>query len=132
MLAIPRSFPGSPAPMELKATNETRVIHGYKCTMHTLSIPREGEMSLWLPAPGLLPPFHLLLEDVPRRKERPDLLQQIPALLRERDLFPLLAELKGEDGGEILRWEVTGIAPGRLEDADLFEVPATFYPLDPP
>lgn len=118
--------------MELRATKETRVIHGYKCTMHTLSIPLEGEMSLWLPAPGQLPPFHLLLEDVPRQQGRPDLLQQVPALLREKDLFPLLAELKGEDGGEMFRWEVTRILPGKVEDADLFEVPASFHPLDAP
>ena len=128
----PPMVPGQAPPMELKAANEQREIHGYPCTRYTLAIPREGEMSLWLAGPGLLPPFHLLEADAPALAQRRDELAKVPALLRERDLFPLLAELKGEDGSPLLRWEVTAITPGMGEDDSLFQVPANFQPLVPP
>jgi hypothetical protein len=124
--------PGQAPPMELKATAEQREIHGYPCTRYTLAIPREGEMNLWLAGPGLLPPFHLLEADAPAPAPGRDEFAKVPALLRERDLFPLLAELNGEDGSPLVRWEVTVITPSTGEDDSLFQVPANFQPLAPP
>ena len=128
----PPVLPGQAPPMELKATTGQREIHGYPCTRYTLAIPREGEMSLWLAGPGLLPPFHLLEADAPALAPGRDEFAKVPALLRERNLFPLLAELKGEDGSPLLRWEVTAITPSAGEDDSLFQVPANFQPLAPP
>jgi hypothetical protein len=128
-LAIPF---GRVPPMELKATPEQREIHGYPCTRHTLAIPREGVMSLWLAGPGLFPPFHLLEADLPDLPRSHDELAKVPALLRERDLFPLLAELKGGDRSPILHWKVTAITPSTGVDASLFLVPGGFQPLVPP
>lgn len=130
---VPVVLPGQAPPMELKATAEQREIHGYSCTRYTLVIPREGEMSLWLAGPGFFPPFYLLEADPPDSFRDRDALAKIPALLRERDLFPLLAELKGEGGGSLLlRWEVTAIAAGTADDDSLFRVPPGFQPLAPP
>ena len=129
--SISRIFPGRTDPLELKPADEKRVIHGYECTRHIVTIPREGELILWLTAPGMLPPFHLLLDDVPPTRQRPDWAEQIPALLREKDLFPLLAIWKREDGGESTCWEVTRIGAGE-EDGGIFEVPESYYQLERP
>ncbi len=48
-------------------------------------------------------------------------------------LFPLLATLKFESGGEYLRFEVKSILPTRIEDKDgsLFQPPPDYHELDP-
>lgn len=116
---------------ELKDTGEERRIHGYACVRHTITFAHDGEMSLWLAAPGMFPPFHLLASDVPERQSR-DPFAQVPALLREKNRFPLLAEWKGKDGSVINRWEVVAITPDIILDASLFEVPESFQRIDGP
>jgi hypothetical protein len=48
-------------------------------------------------------------------------------------LFPLLATVKFESGGEYLRFEVKSILPTRIEDKDgsLFQPPPDYHELDP-
>lgn len=118
-------------PLELKRTGEKRILHGYECVKYTIAIPREGEMTLWLAGPGLFPPLHFLRAEVSRPQHRPDWDERIAALLREESLFPLLAELKGEGGNELARWEVIRMEPGDVEDPDsrLFKVPDPFTEL---
>jgi hypothetical protein len=130
--ALPPVIPGQASPLELKVTGEKRELHGYPCVRHTVALPREGEVVLWLAGPGLFPPFHLLEAEAPRPEPRRDGFSRIPMLLRGRDLFPLQAEWKGEDGSLVARWEVIGIAAGPVEDDSLFEVPAAFHRLDIP
>jgi hypothetical protein len=115
-------------PLELVDTGETREIHGYTCTRHTVVIPREGELTLWLAGPGLLPRFHLLVDDLPRQ---PSWELRVASLLREKDRFPLLAELH-EDGQLLVRWEASSIHHGPVADDSLFEVPVSYHRLDPP
>ncbi len=56
-------------------------------------------------------------------------------LLREKELFPLLAVLKTDNEHELARWEVTKIERGLIENAAglLFKVPRVpekFYRID--
>jgi hypothetical protein len=59
--------------------------------------------------------------------------EQWPGLLQARKLFPLLATLKVENGGERLRFEVKTIRPEKIEDPDgrLFQPPPGYHELDP-
>lgn len=115
-------------PLELVDTGETRELLGYTCSRHLISMPREGELTLWLARPGLLPPFHLLVDDVPRQ---PSWELRVASLLRESDRFPLLAELH-EEGQLLVRWEVSAVHAAPVTDDSLFEVPVSYHRLDPP
>lgn len=115
-------------PLELVDTGEAREIHGYTCTRHTVVIPREGDLTLWLTGPGSLPRFHLLIDDMPRQ---PSWELRVASLLRDKDRFPLLAELH-EDGQLLVRWEVSSIRHGPVADDSLFEVPVSYHRLEAP
>lgn len=126
---------------------ETRTLHGYPCVKHTLNIPRQGVMTLWLSDADDLPPFHTLAYEAPRAAGGTDWQQRWPALLREANRFPLLAIFrtapeKGHSdrkddaeasppslGEEIMRWEVTAITAVTVDDKEekLFKIPAEFH-----
>ncbi len=119
--------------IELKETEETRSIHHYHCVKHTVSIPREGEMTLWLAKSGVFPAFHLLRSDIPRQGRLGEWQAELLDLLRKHDRFPLLAVLVNEKPErEIVRWEVTHIKPGKVSDPEgtLFKVPVGFHRIE--
>ena len=135
--------PGAAQAFVLKATAETKELHGYPCTRFTLDLPREGRLALWLTPEEPLFPFHRLRSEGPdsfRPAEWPD---QLAALLRSRNLFPLLItrherersprpdEKPAEPGPEITRWEVTSVQNTALKDTDenLFTPADTFHQL---
>lgn len=135
--------------MTLTTHKETRSIHGYPCIRHTLTIPREGVITLWLTEAADLPPFHTLMYETPLQRGRMEWQHKWTALLREKQLFPLLAVLRDNSTlennptdqddqenktspaprKEIMRWEITSITAKTIEDKEgrLFKIPAEFH-----
>jgi len=135
--------------MTLTPHQEQRSFHGYLCTRHTLDIPREGIMTLWLTSEADLPPFFPLMYESPYHWGRMAKEHQWTALIREKKLFPMLAILHAEadrqapgeenkpgdkrpepeSGPELKRWEVTSITPKSINDGQgqLFKIPNEFY-----
>lgn len=121
---------------ELTETKETRTIHGYQCQRHVMMLPAVGEMTLWLTDANDLPPFHLPIHQAPRTTGRVTWMDQWPAILREQELFPMLAILRlategdtEKEGPEIARWQVTHISIHPVDDQQgaLFMVPENFH-----
>jgi len=139
-------IPGGPDAVEafvLKAGEETKTLHGYPCTRHTLDLPHEGRLTLWLTPDKPLFPFHRLRTEGPESLRNADWPDQLAALLRSKGLFPLLItqhdrehspapeEKPARPGPERARWEVTSIQNTALKDPEesLFSTPETFHQL---
>jgi hypothetical protein len=153
---MPEMMPGiNQQEMKLTAEKETRTLHGYLCKKHTLTIPGEGVMTLWLSDSKDLPPFHTLMYEAPHTRGRIEWRQQWTALLREKHLFPMLTilhpepERRRERGDEktnepdekpatpkpqpeIARWEITAISSKTIKDKEgkLFKVPETAHKME--
>lgn len=139
------SMPGQSEELTLTKQDETKTIHGYLCQRYLMTIPRRGEMTLWLSDAKDLPPFHLLLHEAPRMRGRVRWEQQWPALLREKKLFPMLVVMHAESrerpnkkekpaqGRELYRYEVSKVKAGAVSDPEdkLFTVPAKYYKSEP-
>lgn len=85
-------------------------------------------MKIW--AVENFPPFYLLQSERPRHGLGSDWRSRVPALLRARKLFPLLATLDSEDGREVARWEVTMVEESSPVDAGTFGIPAGMHRLE--
>ena len=147
-------MPGQTEEMKLSAGKESKTIHGYLCQRYVMTLPGEGEMTLWLSDAADLPPFHLPLHEAPRARGRVDWLVQWPAVLRERKLFPMLAILRVapeqaakpteadtpatkiplKQGREIARWEITDISAKPISDQEssLFAIPLNYHQMESP
>lgn len=134
------AVPGRPntATFTLEAMEATRKIHGFPCRKHTLELPREGTLTLWLTKEKRLFPFHTLRYEGPRRFGREAWPEQVASLLRQKQRFPLLLTLKEstdeekQTTAELARWEVTSVqrSPLEVSEEDLFAVPDSFHSLD--
>ena len=127
------AMPMMPMPgesLELKATGEETNLLGYAC--NKFEIRQRGEiMEIW--ATDKLLPFRAWLQSQPPRFGPQMIEEKWAGLLRGKKLFPLLAVLKFENGGELLRFEIKSIASQRIEDGDgsLFLPPADYHELMP-
>ena len=116
--------------VDLKATGQTTNLLGYDCAGYELK--QRGEvMEIW--ATDKLFPFQPYLQNQPHPLGPRVVEEQWPGLLQSRKLFPLLAVLKLENGGERLRFEVKSVKPERLDDSEntLFQTPADYRGIQP-
>ena len=116
--------------LELRATGEKTNLLGYAC--EKFEIKQRGEiMEIW--ATDQLIPFRSWQQNQRPRVSPPMIEEKWGDLVRARKLFPLLAVLKFEGGGERLRFEVKTITPQKIEDKDgtLFQPPADYHELEP-
>lgn len=116
--------PASPAPPaaavpELKATEETKDILGHKAQKYSLESHGET-LEIWATNEGELPPFYAWQPFCPEPHPAYQIEEQFPALLRAKNIFPLLVTLKhGEQSQPLL--EVTSITPAGKDDPSLDE-----------
>jgi hypothetical protein len=116
--------------MELKATGQKTNLLGYACERFELK--QRGEtLEVW--ATDRLLPFQPYQRDQPHRFSPPMLEEQWPGLLKARNLFPLRATLRFDNGAERYRFEVKSIQAGRIADRDgeLFQPPPDYHEIEP-
>jgi len=117
-------------PLELKETGQTTNLLGFDCKRFELK-QRGTTMEIW--ATEQLFPFQVYTETQPNRLAARFIENRWPELLKARNLFPLLATLKSDNGNERLRFEVVSISPQQFKDEDmkLFLPPAGYVELKP-
>jgi len=127
-------MPAMPAPpmerIELAAAGETTNLLGFACARYEIKQRRET-MEIW--ATDQLFTFQPYLENQPRRFGGRGIEGQRGDLLKAKKLFPLLAELKFDNGVERLRFEVKSVTPQKLTEADapLFQPPSDYQEIQP-
>jgi hypothetical protein len=117
-------------PLELQETGQTTNLLGFDCKRFELK-QRGTTMEIW--ATDQLFPFQVYTETQPNRLAAHFIENRWPELLKARNLFPLLATLKSDNGNERLRFEVVSILPQQFKDEDmkLFLPPAGYVELKP-
>jgi Domain of unknown function (DUF4412) len=99
MPAMPPMTPPGAAP-ELKKTDKTKKIHGFDCTLYTIS-ERGENFEIWATNDSALFPFRLIERDLIGHRFGPQMLEKAwPEMLRNKSLFPVEATLKMEPGGQ--------------------------------
>jgi hypothetical protein len=114
----------------LKPTVETTNRLG--CACQKWEIRHHGEvMEVW--ATDQLLPFQDYVGNQPARFGLRMLEERWGTLVRAKKLFPLLAVLRFNGGGERLRFEVQSIQPKQIEDRDgaLFQPPPDYHEIEP-
>lgn len=119
--------------LQFSATGETTNLLGYACTRYELR--QWGQiMEIW--ATDQLMPFHRWLPDPPPRHHGPTRLEESWGnLLQARKLFPMLIQMKNEDGKSLLfTFKVISVVPKHLgaEEAKLLQPPTDYHELAPP
>ena len=137
MPAMPPPGAGMPAmplpPMEkidLTATGETTNLLGLACARY--EIKRRGQtMEIW--ATDQVAGFEPYRENQPHRFGPPLIEEHWGELLTAKNLFPLLAVLKLDNGAERLRFEVKSITPAKVTDdsGELFQPPTGYNEIQP-
>ncbi|HEX4348965.1 MAG TPA: DUF4412 domain-containing protein [Verrucomicrobiae bacterium] len=114
--------------IELQPTGETTNILGFDCTLYLIKQSHET-MEIW--ATDKLPAFQPYVQRQPRGNGPHSVADQWGDYVKAKQLFPLLAVLKTENGLERFRFEVKSIAPQKLteEDAPLFQPPPDYVEL---
>lgn len=127
------AMPMMPMPgeiLELTATGDKTNLLGRACDKY--EIKQRGQvMEIW--ATEELFPFRTWQQNQLPRLGPPMIEEKWAGLIRAKKLFPLLAVLKFDGGGEPLRFEVTAIKPEKIKDPDgtLFQPPADYHELEP-
>jgi hypothetical protein len=117
-------------PLELKDTAETTNLLGYTCKRYELK--ERGEvLEIW--ATDKLLPFLPYMPNQPHRFGPRMIEEQWVELVKAKNLFPLLAIAKFENGPERMRFEVKSIKPQKIEDPDglLFQPPPGYLEIQP-
>ena len=120
-------------PMEkivLTATGETTNLLGLACARY--EIKRRGQtMEIW--ATDQVLGFQPYRESQPNRFGPQRIEEQWGDLLKAKNLFPLLAVLKFDNGAERWRFEVKSITPEKVADdsAELFQPPPGYIEIQP-
>jgi hypothetical protein len=116
--------------LQLQATGEQTNLLGYAC-MH-YEIKQWGQiMDIW--ATDQLLPFQVYQPHQPLRGGPPVIEEHWSELLTAKNLFPLLASLRFNNGVERYHFEVQSIHPAALTDPDAkcFQVPTNYIELQP-
>jgi hypothetical protein len=116
--------------IELKTTGETTNLLGYACSRY--KIKQRGEtMEVW--ATAQLLPFQPYVQNQSSRFGPRMIEEQWGGLVEAKQLFPLLATSKYENGPEYFRFEVKAVTPQKLTDQDavLFQPPDGYIELEP-
>jgi hypothetical protein len=118
---------------ELKKTDQTKKIQGYRCTLYTIN-DRMEKMEIWATSDASLFPFRLLQTNYHTRHFGPQMLEeQWAGLLQQQSLFPLEAVSRmGDNGPERFSFKVDKIEQKKIEDADeLFKPPQNYLEITP-
>ena len=113
------------ARLELQATGQTTNLLGYTCQGY--EIKRHGQrMEIW--ATDQLWPFQAYLKFQPHAFGPPMMEERWSEMLAAKNLFPLSARMKLDNGVECFSFDVESIKPGTLtrKDAEKFQVPAEY------
>lgn len=115
---------------ELKATGQTTNILGFLCRKFELKQPGETA-EIW--ATDQLPAFQPYLSTQPERLAAYLLKDQWPGLVSNHKLFPLLASLRFDSGGEHVRFEVTSVSKDKIAEPSeaLFQPPSNYREVRP-
>ena len=127
------AMPNMPLPggaMQLKATGQKTNLLGFACEQ--FEIKQRGEiMAIW--ATDQLLPFQNYVRNQPPRFGPRKIEERWAGLLAARNLFPLRASLRFENGPERFHFEVLSVTPQKLkpEDAPLFLPPEGYFEIQP-
>ncbi len=127
------AMPMMPMPgeaMELKATGQKTNLLGFACEQ--FEIKQRGEiMEIW--ATEELLPFQNYVRNQPPRFGLRMIEERWAGMLTAKNLFPLRASLRFENGTERFRFEVLSVTPQTLkpEDASLFLPPEGYSEIQP-
>lgn len=127
------AMPMMPMPgetLDLTTTGDKTNLLGCACEKY--EIKQRGQvMEIWAADEGF--PFRTWQQNQPPRFGPPMIEEKWAGLIRAKKLFPLLAVLKFDGGGELLRFEVTALKPEKIKDLDgnLFQPPADYHELEP-
>lgn len=115
---------------ELKATGQTTNILGFLCRKFELKQPGETA-EIW--ATDQLPAFQPYLSTQPERLAAYLLKDQWSGLVSNHKLFPLLASLRFDSGGEHVRFEVTSVSKDKIAEPSeaLFQPPSNYREVRP-
>jgi hypothetical protein len=131
---IPKMFN---QPAELKKTDKTKEIQGFKCALYTVS-DRGQEFNIWATNGSALFPFRLIERNYLGRKFGPQMIEETwPELLRRKSLFPLEAILLARPGGQArLTFRVDKIERKKIESEPdwqkLFQPPDKYIEIQAP
>lgn len=119
------------APLELKSTELTTNLLGFACRLYELRL-RGEVMEIWAAQTNV--PFAPWLAHPPPRFGPRRLEEQWGTMLAGKNLFPVLAVLKLENGPELLRYQVQSVRPQKPEEQspELFRPPSGYHFLGPP
>ncbi len=129
MAAVPM-MPMPAETAELRATTNTMTILGFPCIRYDLR--RRGQtMEIW--ATAGLTAFQPYLQNQPPRSGPRMIEEQWGELLKAKNLFPLQATLKFDQGVERRQFEVKAITPQKIENPNgaLFQPPPDYHELEP-
>lgn len=118
------------AKLELRATGEKSNILNYSCERYEIK-QRGQTMEIW--ATDELSPFIAYLPNQPPSIGPPMIDRQWSSAFAGKNLFPLRASLRMENGVERYHFEVQSITPGKLTKDDLrgFQPPDGYVELQP-
>ncbi len=122
---------GDEEPMVLVPQNQTNELFGFSCRLYEITTPNHGSLSIWLTDDSILPPFHLLVHEVPSSHGQVEWDEQVAHLLRKEKMFPLLAELKGKGDDSLAQWRVLSIKTDVKEkdQSGIFKMPEGLHRL---
>ena len=127
------TMPARPMPetkMELRVSGQGTNILGFACKHYELK--QRGQMlEIW--ATDQLPPFQPYVRNQSHHHSSSRIEEQWEALLAARKLFPLLAILRHDNGGERFRFEIKSVTPRKFidEDLKLFQPPPGYSETQP-
>jgi hypothetical protein len=132
----PMPMPGMFGQAELKKTDKTKKIHGFDCTLYTVSA-RGETFEIWATTDEALFPFRLIDGDYLGRRFGPQMLeQQWLELLGQKSLFPIEASLKMEPNAqERLSFKIDKIDKKKIDQAEadkLFKAPENYHEIHAP
>jgi hypothetical protein len=131
--AAPAAMPRMPMmnqKLELRATGQTTNILGFVCQQYELK--QRGEtVEFW--ATDQLLPYQPYLRNQPHRFGPDQFERQWAGLVADRRLFPLIASLRYDSGGERLRFEVTSVSTDKIAEPSeqLFQPPRDYTEIQP-
>jgi len=130
MPAMPMMPPPIMEPLVLQDMGQKTNLLGFVCEHYEIKQGME-RMEIW--ATDQLCPFQPYVQNEPHRSAPRRMEEQWAGLLAGKNLFPLLAVLRLNNGMERYRFEVQSVRPQKLTDEDtrLFQPPADYFEIQP-
>lgn len=131
MPAMPMMPPPPAEKMELTKVGGTTNILGFTCVRYELK-QRGQTMEIW--ATEQLFPYRPYLENQPHHAGLPMIEEQWGKWVAEKNMFPLMAVLKLQNGAERYRFEAKSVTPEKVRPEDetkLFAPPPGYQEIQP-